>query len=104
MWAYESYRASPVPESEYSNPESEDSHPESECSASFMKASNIGANSTMPQFLQYSNYDSIAYSTLSPFNLDGPSAYSWDDEVLKSPPIVSRPQAQSPNSPKMAKR
>lgn len=104
MWTYESDIGSLVLESEYSNPKSEDSHPEYECSASFIKASNTGDNSIMSQLLHYPIYEPISYPTMNQLNLEGPFLWNWGDDECKYAQIVPRPQTESSNSPKMAKR
>lgn len=77
-------------EFEYFNPESGDYYPEYEGFSSVMMASNTRATNTMP--------------TMKPLNVKDRLVSNWDPDEWKFGPILSRSQAESSNSPKMAEK
>lgn len=78
------------PEFEYFNPESDDSYPKYEGFSSVMMASNTRATNTMP--------------TMKPLNVKDRLVSDWDGDEWKFGPNLSRSQAESSNSPKMAEK
>lgn len=70
---------------EYSSPEFDDRY-----FTPYMMASNIKATNTMP--------------TMKPLNVKDRYGYEWDVDEPKFAEILSRSQAESSNSPKMAKK